>query len=228
MRGCGSTALRQLSDVASRGPGCVERRHAGRPRPPSPAWTRSRRRRSRPATTRRSTVRWAAGSSTSTMRSGANQFHGGALRLFFVNEALNAGNPFVTGSPQGNPRGRARRNDCGFTLRRSRLDIPKVYDGHDKTFFFFNWEQFRETTKIQQPISNRSHRCVSNRRLQLRPSLPNAKVIGTDALGRKGCSKASIHRSATFSASRFQGWSGRGQESNSQATRFPSPSSRIR
>ena len=26
--------------------------------------------------------------------------------------------------------------------------IPKVYNGHDKTFFFFNWEQFRETTKV--------------------------------------------------------------------------------
>ncbi len=81
-----------------------------------------------------------------TMKSGANQFHGSAYD-YFVNEVFNAGNPFVTGSPQGNPRARARRNDYGFTLG-GPVDIPKVYDGHDKTFFFFNWEQFREATNI--------------------------------------------------------------------------------
>jgi hypothetical protein len=82
-----------------------------------------------------------------TMRSGANQFHGSAYD-YYVNEILNAGNPFVTGSPQGNPRPRARRNDYGFTAG-GPVWIPKVYDGHDKTFFFFNWEQFRETTSFK-------------------------------------------------------------------------------
>ena len=81
-----------------------------------------------------------------TMRSGANQFHGSAYD-YFVNEIFNAGNPFVTGSPQGNPRARARRNDYGFTGG-GPVWIPKVYNGHDKTFFFFNWEQFREQTKV--------------------------------------------------------------------------------
>ena len=42
--------------------------------------------------------------------------------------------------------GRAhRRNDYGFTVG-GPVWIPKVYNGRDKTFFFFNWEQFRETT----------------------------------------------------------------------------------
>src|SRR5580704_13703874 len=81
-----------------------------------------------------------------TMRSGANQFHGSAYD-YFVNEIFNAGNPFVTGSPQGNPRPRARRNDYGFTGG-GPVWIPKVYNGHDKTFWFFNWEQFREQTKV--------------------------------------------------------------------------------
>src|SRR5207249_3383951 len=37
-----------------------------------------------------------------------------------------------------------RRNDYGFTFG-GPVRIPKIYNGHDKTFFFFNFEQFRET-----------------------------------------------------------------------------------
>src|SRR6185369_12874060 len=33
------------------------------------------------------------------------------------------------------------------------VTIPKVYDGHDKTVFFFNWEQFRETRAISNGLS---------------------------------------------------------------------------
>jgi len=117
-----------------------------------------------------------------TMRSGANQFHGSAYD-YFVNEVFNAGNPFVTGSPQGNPRPRARRNDYGFTLG-GPVWIPKIYNGHDKTFFFFNFEQFRETTKINnqfQTIPIAAYR-IGDFSSAI---LPNAKVIGTDALGRQ-------------------------------------------
>src|SRR5581483_1088070 len=38
-----------------------------------------------------------------------------------------------------------RRNDWGFNLG-GPLWIPRVYDGHDKAFFFFNFEHFGETT----------------------------------------------------------------------------------
>src|SRR5215831_1877622 len=72
-----------------------------------------------------------------TMRSGTNQFHGSGYE-YFVNEALNAGTPFT------NIRNRQRRNDYGFTLG-GPVVIPKVYNGHDKLFFFFNFEQYRET-----------------------------------------------------------------------------------
>ena len=36
-----------------------------------------------------------------------------------------------------------RRNDYGFTVG-GPVWIPKVYNGKDKTFFFFNWEQYRD------------------------------------------------------------------------------------
>jgi hypothetical protein len=114
-----------------------------------------------------------------TMRSGANQFHGSAYD-YFVNEIFNAGNPFVTGNPQGNPRPRARRNDYGFTAG-GPVWIPKLYNGHDKTFFFFNWEQFREQTKVNnqfQTIPIADYR-VGNFSAAI---LPNARVIGTDPL----------------------------------------------
>jgi len=117
-----------------------------------------------------------------TMRSGTNQFHGSAYD-YFVNEVFNAGNPFVTGSPLGNPRARARRNDYGFTLG-GPVDIPKVYNGRDKTFFFFNWEQFREATKINnqlQTIPIAAYR-TGNFSSAI---LPNARVVGTDPLGNQ-------------------------------------------
>jgi hypothetical protein len=44
-----------------------------------------------------------------------------------------------------------RRNDYGFTLG-GPVWIPKVYNGHDRTFFFFNWEQYRETQDINNQI----------------------------------------------------------------------------
>jgi hypothetical protein len=79
-----------------------------------------------------------------TMRSGTNTLHGGAYE-YFVNEALNAGTPFTNDGKGHLLRSRQRRNDYGFTLG-GPIVLPKVYNGHDKAFFFFNFEQFRETT----------------------------------------------------------------------------------
>ncbi|HEX4274896.1 MAG TPA: TonB-dependent receptor [Bryobacteraceae bacterium] len=78
-----------------------------------------------------------------TMKSGGNQFHGSAYD-YFINEDLNAGNNFAVPA-----RPRNRRNDYGFTVG-GPVWIPKVYNGHDKTFFFFNFEQFREALGIIQ------------------------------------------------------------------------------
>ena len=55
----------------------------------------------------------------------------------------NAGtiNPSKAGQLIRNP---IRQNDYGFTLG-GPIDIPKIYNGHDKTFFFFSFEQFRQS-----------------------------------------------------------------------------------
>ncbi len=86
-----------------------------------------------------------------TMKSGTNQFHGSAYD-YFVNEFLNAGTPFTGTLVNGsNPRPRNRRNDYGFTIG-GPVAIPKIYNGHDKTFFFFNFEQYREHVNINTQL----------------------------------------------------------------------------
>ena len=77
-----------------------------------------------------------------TMKSGTNQFHGTGFDIY-QNEFLNAGQPF-TSTPKGLLRPSNRRNDYGLTLG-GPVIIPKVYNGKDKTFFFFNWEQYLQT-----------------------------------------------------------------------------------
>jgi hypothetical protein len=87
-----------------------------------------------------------------TMKSGTNQFHGSGYD-YFVNEALNSGIPFTdAGTLNPNKAGQhirnpLRQNDYGFTLG-GPIKIPKLYDGHDRTFFFFSFEQFRQGVNI--------------------------------------------------------------------------------
>ncbi|HEY7391594.1 MAG TPA: carboxypeptidase-like regulatory domain-containing protein, partial [Bryobacteraceae bacterium] len=84
-----------------------------------------------------------------TMKSGTNQLHGSGYD-YFVNEALNAGLPFTDAGTR-NPtkqgqhiRNPLRQNDYGFTFG-GPITIPKIYNGHDRTFFFFSFEQFRQS-----------------------------------------------------------------------------------
>jgi hypothetical protein len=74
-------------------------------------------------------------------RSGTNSYHGTAYDIF-RNEDLNANSWF--NNLQGLPRNLDRKNDYGGTFG-GPVWIPKLYNGHDKTFFFFSWEQYRQT-----------------------------------------------------------------------------------
>jgi hypothetical protein len=80
-----------------------------------------------------------------TMKSGTNKYSGSAYD-YFVNEDLNAGDPFsVNTAGTGKVRPINRRNNFGGTLG-GPISIPKVYNGHNKSFFFFSYEQFLEST----------------------------------------------------------------------------------
>lgn len=77
-----------------------------------------------------------------TTKAGGNSFHGGAYELF-QNEDLNANTFFNNGN--GFDRPLDKKNDYGLFLG-GPVWLPKLYNGRDKTHFFFAWEQFRQTT----------------------------------------------------------------------------------
>ena len=112
-----------------------------------------------------------------TMKSGTNDLHG-TVYDYFVNEAFNAGNPF-TNSTAGNPRPRARRHDYGFTLGGA-VRLPK-YNGRDKTFFFFSFEQFREDTIVNNQFQTIPTTAYRNGDFS---SALTTRLIGVDPLGR--------------------------------------------
>jgi hypothetical protein len=92
-----------------------------------------------------------------TMKSGTNSFHGSAYD-YFVNEILNAGTPFTDAGVSNSLkegqhiRNAQRRNNYGFSFG-GPVKIPHLYNGHDRTFFFFNWEQFRESQVITSGLT---------------------------------------------------------------------------
>ena len=81
-----------------------------------------------------------------TMRSGSNRFTGSGYE-YFVNEDLNAAYPFSNDGSGNKVRPRQRRNNFGGTIG-GPIWIPKVYNGHDRSFFFFNFEEFREASGL--------------------------------------------------------------------------------
>jgi hypothetical protein len=73
-------------------------------------------------------------------RSGANLFHG-SVYDYLRNDKLNANS--WANNRNNVARGRQRRNEYGFTVSGPVL-LPRVYNGQNKTFFFFNWEQVND------------------------------------------------------------------------------------
>jgi hypothetical protein len=73
-------------------------------------------------------------------KAGTNQLHGTAY-WFLRNSDVDANDFFSNRA--GLPLGALRRNQAGFTAG-GPVIIPKVYNGKDKTFFFVDYEAFRE------------------------------------------------------------------------------------
>lgn len=76
-----------------------------------------------------------------TTKSGSNQLHGTAWE-FNRNDALTALNGFQPRTAGAKPP-RLNRNQYGLNIGGPVL-VPGLYNGKDKTFFFFNWEQGKQ------------------------------------------------------------------------------------
>ena len=90
--------------------------------------------------------RTSGGVESFTTKSGANAFHGTAFDIL-RNDKLDANS--WTNNFNGAPKPSDHQNDFGGSLG-GPVWIPKLYNGHDKTFFFFSWEQYR----LNQGTSN--------------------------------------------------------------------------
>ena len=119
-----------------------------------------------------------------TMKSGTNQFHGSGYN-YFQNEFLNSAQPFTVqpGSASEHIRPQIRRNDYGGTLG-GPVRIPKLYDGRNRTFFFFSWEQYLNTQYHlpgAQSIPTSAYRTGD---FSAAIAAAGNRNLGTDPLGR--------------------------------------------
>src|SRR5207245_9615540 len=78
-----------------------------------------------------------------TTKSGTNALHGGAWE-FNRNDAFTALNGFQPRVPGAKPP-RLNRNQFGANLG-GPVFLPRLYNGKNKTFFFFNWEYGRQVS----------------------------------------------------------------------------------
>ncbi|PWT98604.1 MAG: hypothetical protein C5B51_28880 [Terriglobia bacterium] len=125
-----------------------------------------------------------------TMKSGTNQYHGSAYN-YFQNEFLNSAQPFTVqpDSPNEHIRPVVRRNDYGFTLG-GPIRIPKIYDGRNRTFFFFSWEQYLNTQNQLPATMSLPTPAYRNGDFSAAITAAGNRNLGTDPLGRAIISNA--------------------------------------
>ena len=112
-----------------------------------------------------------------TAKSGTNTFHGSAFE-YYVNEKFGAGIPFTeSGGKLVRPPN--RRSNFGGSLG-GPIIVPR-YDGHNKTFFFLSFEQFRQIETKAGLLGTMPTDAM--RRGDFSEAL-TGRVLATDPLGR--------------------------------------------
>ena len=110
-----------------------------------------------------------------TMRSGTNQFHG-SIYEYLENEDFNGRGPYSHTRPK------ARNNDFGGTVG-GPVWIPKIYNGKNKTFFFFSYESHPTTTTNVSNLLTVPTAQYQVGNFSAAEAATANKVIGTDPLG---------------------------------------------
>jgi len=135
--------------------------------------------------------RQSGGTLAFTLKSGTNDVHGSAF-YYFRNEVLNANNwnnnrllaadpNFTDPNTASFRRPKDRRFDWGFSIG-GPVYLPKIYDGRNRTFFYFTWEKF-DNHQSGPGALNRSVPQPEMFRGDL-SRLLTGNQVGTDVLGR--------------------------------------------
>src|SRR5690242_360979 len=117
-----------------------------------------------------------------TMKSGTNNFHG-SVYDYWANDSLYAAGPYInpaTGTKTKNP---LSQHDYGFTIG-GPVRIPKVYNGRDKTFFFFSYETRPQTGQALNTFNTVPTDAYRAGDLSAALTFNNNRVLGTDPMGR--------------------------------------------
>ena len=114
-----------------------------------------------------------------TAKSGSNTLRG-SLFEYYVNEKFGAGIPFTNDGAGKLVKPPNRRNNFGASLG-GPVTIPGVYQGRNRTFFFYTFEQFRQVETraglLQTMPTDRMRNGDFGEAL-------TGRVLGTDPLGR--------------------------------------------
>ena len=120
-----------------------------------------------------------------TSKSGTNRLHGTAFNYLY-NEDLDAGQPFnyTSSGEKYNPV--QRELDFGGSFG-GPVVIPHLYNGHDKTFFFFAYEEYHNAQTLNQgtiTVPTAAYRNGDLSSLLLGPIVDNNGNAVLDCLGR--------------------------------------------
>ena len=117
-----------------------------------------------------------------TSKSGTNQFHGSAYS-YIENTAFNAGIPFTDDGTGNHQRVVKHLADYGGTIG-GPVYIPKVYNGKNKTFFFFNLERYRDREALYNGITTVPNSQYLSGDLSNNLLVTANRNLGTDFAGR--------------------------------------------
>ena len=117
-----------------------------------------------------------------TSKSGTNQLHGSTY-MYFENTLLNAGIPFTNDGKGKHIKVVKHLADYGASLGGPVL-IPKIYNGRNKTFFFFNMEKYRDRESLYAGTSTVPNSAYLAGNLSNNLAVTANRNLGTDFAGR--------------------------------------------
>ena len=115
-------------------------------------------------------------------KSGTNQFHGSGYS-YIENTAFNAGIPFTNDGTGHHQNVVKHLANYGGTIG-GPVWIPKVYNGRNKTFFFFNVEKYRDREALYNGITTVPNTAYLSGNLSNNLLVTGNRNLGTDFAGR--------------------------------------------